>query len=1167
MPAHAQDSDVDLPPRLRTLNPGLPRWSDRQHPLITWLSALALIAYANSSSTQEVRPGATNPIQTPDQRLLFADHRVMLLGEATSGMIATEMHRNRDASDLVGPTRLARLPDVSIVAKMTNGRIISDGTNTRRGEDVAIASFHNGSQAGRLRVDLITGSQPDPSLQSNLEIWPPRLHQSETGYDTASPFYYGWLSFDIDVGELSTTTDDQDFAQDEVVVCYQAQAPGQSRGKDAWTLAVLDYTYVEDDGAVLITSADSRRVDHDAHPHWYPGSSVSCVAADIDGDGADEVVLAYAEVKDTKDHGSVLVEVFEYSNGGPSATRLEPIGSPVVLTPLANSSAPHAENPNVAGSLDLAAGDFNGDGRDDIAVAFAVWQGPSGAEADTRPGGKSWLPNVHILTGDDKARLQHRSTYAAPQQIADVIRVQVAPGLFEYDAKAAAGPLDFNRRQLGLVFNNGSRSKDFHAHILSVSDDLHSIKHKTSTVFSSWADPAFDNLRFSVTAGGFAGAADTKNPLWSLVVLNHMTNGSADYGRLLYAVRELHYLKAGLDGNLSHRRYLPGEEISNAWPLQQTLLGVTAWDRDGASLQLGSPLHIAVEQLTTAQHVIHEPPKHAYWWPPSATKASDGQIINVSRTENLNIELRDSRSVAYSTKHTHKTDWTIGGSLEFSAKNTATVGGDLEIAKAEESVTVEDKLKVQYSYNEKSEGYSEKFRDHTITTEGKTDADDLIRAQVFPLDVWRYPITGILLDNDLNPFFEFVIPGGDGRQRVVSGGGLSLEWYQPTHENGNVLSYPVLGSSFTPEDCCAKFQFASAAGELEAAIPFLDNHVENIGGTSATIDLRFSEKAGSGTSKSYTHSLKESNDFSISFKTTAQFAGTKEKFNGGAGFNLNNNNSWSDVDTANNATNSSTGFKLSKPAIDFNQSYNFAPVFYIAQDGTTKVTHAVDVESSVGSFWRDIYGQKPDPALNLPRRFSVVGSKLTVNERADAKKIRGFFLHRAELSPTGDYPLLAGAANDGERVRVEVRVYNYAIAKGFSNMGIAFEAVQYDEASNREVGERKPIDCGVGSVTRLTLTPRETKRAVCIWDTSGFGPAIPGAIQGYRIYVALDPENQIDELYDGTRGPGQNNEGWGEVAVANPAGRRTSLSRLQAASGPDGADVHAWDDALSLPGR
>ncbi len=1142
---------LTCPTPLRPFNPGLPTWPERQRPLVVWLSALVLILLAGIASAQDNRPGATNPIQTPDQRTLFADHGALVWDTTGVGL----WERNKQGSSLEKIRKIDwPLPPI---AKLSTGQIWLRPSGI---EDIATASYDRDKR--RLFVKpYLDGRWPIWKVEHYLDSWPRKWSYTD--------FSDGWFSFDMDVGELEPRVDSSGEGHDEVVVCYQGKQSGQDQGKDSWSLTVLDYTDVDPQDSTTwdrttVTTTDSLRVDQS--PEWstlYPGDRVACAGADIDGDGVDEVVLAYVKVAGFNDRGSVQVEVFDYTNNREQGTTLKQV-STLNFGPVGNRAAPNPDKPRIAGSIDIATGDYNGNGRDEIAIAVAEWQGLSDSTIG-EAASVSFSPSVHILASDSKGstQLTRQSTHVVSDGLKRTSRIQIASGLFIFDPDGATG-FNFNRRQLALVFNLDDRSNTrLQAQFFSVSDDLRSIEQITGANLPLQDDTRglLAPHRFSIAAGNFSGAVDINNPLWSLVISHWETTTSNSSATETGGPTTLHWLKLSPDKELTLQSRLTSSGLKDD---DQFLMPVTAWDAMGRSLQLGSPLHIAVDQLTTTQHVTQEPPKHAYWWPPSAIKASDGQIINVSRYPAFNVELRDSKNISYSTEHKSKTDWTVGGSTELTSKATAGFGEGIEgVAKAEASMTLEGTIKAGYSYNEKADDFEKSFLKQTITTEAATDADDFIRYQASSLDIWRYPIAGIELDNGLNPFYEFVIPAAD-RPQTRSIGGLSADWYQPLHENGNLLSYPALDSRFRPQDCCAEFKLVTDEGASAKRIPFFDNHVESVGGTSGTIGLQFSETAGSGSSKAWTHKLTGSVDVTTSAKVVGSFPGGKAEISGGLTLSTKGDTSWGDLDTASSETNNMSGFKLSKPAIDFNQSYNFAPVFYVAENGTTRVTHAVDVESSVGSFWRDVYGQKPDPALNLPRRFSVFGSKLTVNERADAKKIRGFFVRRAEQSENGDYPLLAGAAKDGDRVRLEVRVYNYAISKRFTNMGIAFEAVQYDKASNTEVGERRQIDCGVGSDTSTTLNPREHRLAVCVWDTTGFGPTAPGAIQDYRVYVTLDPENQIDELYEGTLGPGQNNEGWGQVALASPEARRGSLSLTPTASSAEGADVHAQADALSL---
>ena len=152
---------------------------------------------------------------------------------------------------------------------------------------------------------------------------------------------------------------------------------------------------------------------------------------------------------------------------------------------------------------------------------------------------------------------------------------------------------------------------------------------------------------------------------------------------------------------------------------------------------------------------------------------------------------------------------------------------------------------------------------------------------------------------------------------------------------------------------------------------------------------------------------------------------------------LHNSNSWSGMRTSESSTTSDTGITLNRSSGDSTQGYAFYPVFYTAQDGTIKVTHAAGVlESSTGrSFWAGLYGGKSDPALNLPSRFTPVYGPSNVligwapNYLSSRKKLRGFFLRNSTLNPVSDtYDLLSSTPLAGDKVRVEANVYNYSTA-------------------------------------------------------------------------------------------------------------------------------------------
>ncbi len=233
-----------------------------------------------------------------------------------------------------------------------------------------------------------------------------------------------------------------------------------------------------------------------------------------------------------------------------------------------------------------------------------------------------------------------------------------------------------------------------------------------------------------------------------------------------------------------------------------------------------------------------------------------------------------------------------------------------------------------------------------------------------------------------------------------------------------------------------------------------------------------------------------------------------------------------------------------------------------------------------------VYGKKPDPALNLPNRFSPLYSSQNVLNGWQAeidpirKKMRGFFLRKAELNPVmNDYDYLAQTpASDGsstgisagDKIRVEARVYNYSTGQTTGTIPVRFQAIRYDD----RIGEEVPFTtcpngatpdrghCTIGETNVSSLNTLQMTTAAIVWDTSGFGPTASTDSPQYHIYVILDPPDAqhpngvIDETYDsenpnivypgtvldaggGTHplpqgvDPGQNNEGYGMVTITH----------------------------------
>jgi hypothetical protein len=511
----------------------------------------------------------------------------------------------------------------------------------------------------------------------------------------------------------------------------------------------------------------------------------------------------------------------------------------------------------------------------------------------------------------------------------------------------------------------------------------------------------------------------------------------------------------------------------------------------------------------------------------------------------------------------------LGGSVEANA--SATVKTNVIPAKGE--VTVEGTAKIEYDYTDNSEEYDTHYGSRTETFSGQTNADDYLVALYQTFDIWRYRVYGVTPKDGsaTNLFYEIVLPGP---QREIPGGGLDVEWYQPRHENGNILSYPQLSrGTFTPEDM-GSFRLKDGTMKSE---PLIRATQQSWAGTSGGIELVYDDGTTATDTHYYDHKLSESLDVKATAKGEAGIFGNEAEVEASLAVNVHNSNSWGNTSVSESSSTGSKGLTLVKPPTDTTRGYFFAPVFYITRDGTVKVTHAVDMLTHKGgkTWWASHYGRQPDPALNLPFKFRMTdnsGDNWVLNTESNRKTMRGFFLRDAEVNEvTGERDYLDNAPTDGDEVEIVARVYNYSTAAMARGVKVLFQIVEYDDATDTEIGERSDL----GSVN-VSLNPREMKEVSIPWDTTGWGHTNANVAVAYRLYVVLDPDGQIDEIHDledewvadeGNSVTGGNNEGFGYVYVY-PAGTGHSSEPADYAANwlldENEPDIHMRDDSVAV---
>ena len=1167
-------------------------------PLILFLLSINVVAPPMEVTAQEGDPGATDPIVPSERRTLFPDQHALLAMPQNPNteqppVTYTDWARSSDLQSL--ELQEAFVPALQGLeeARASAGHILN-----QMNEQVAVAWYQSPTQKAdnTIVVDILTPSGDlDPNATSEVS---PAFATSRIFPTSPTP-----NSFDVAVGNLGQLIDEEGIGHDEVAVCYPT-GPNFIVPSLNVNVSVLDYTNLGEAGVVRTTATAPQVVNpfrfEDPNRRMFLDAAsdtmISCATGDINGDGADEIILAYLVIP-----GDLWVFVFAYNNEGENGPTLEQVGTGVRVRPIPNPTLPNFVSISFLSSIDVVTGDFNADGQLDVGVsAVPLGFGSEGGEPPQLLGS---YPAIYVFESDSLFNLSLKGTFASaeagitlesqfrngtgsyacrpagiappPQkQACETMRATLVAGLFKYHPPTG---FDFDRRQLAVVYNMPffmNQGGGLRALALEISDDLTTITPLGETI--TLAQQSCDTelcpsaQRFSVGAGGFVGAGNINQPQWSVVVTNweatrdgNVDGTAAGYYHAFW-LQTLPIEQNDDEGGFDlvwDEVLLDAQDIDGP---QNARLPTVAWDREGVSFYLGSPVQMVLYELVRTDYIIGEPPKHTYWWPPEATEVSTGEVFNVSRREQFYVELKDEEEVTYSEESKDVTDWSIGGSVTASAKASVTGGKDLGIASTSATGSVEVTAKVGYDYNENKEEYEKNYGEMNRTFTGQTNLDDFIVGELQTFDIWRYPVSGIPLEDDLNAFWEISFPG---RTVDDSSGGLSHWWYAPPYENGNILSYPPFtGNSYDPPDCCGDFTFIEDGQQVTKAIPFLNDVRLAFDGVGIEIELEFADGTGSGEKKTYEDKLSASLDVNAAYKTETKILGSKTTTETSVAANINNTNSWSSMSSSDASTNNSTGFTINKPAGNFNQSYFFLPTFYLAEDGTTKVTHAVDILGGGRTFWTETYGILPDAAFKLPRRFSPIRSEFGIivwvpNESVDAKEIRGFTTRFAEPDEAGTFPITAGAVTDGDLLRLEVEVHNYSLTQELSSLPILFEAVALNSDFSAK-GSAVPLSCEAGSILLLNLNPLEHKTAVCVWDTTGFGPGVPGLLTEYQILVTLDPDNQIQELYEGTVGPGQNNQGYGLVSVADPL--LTFMVPTPTAEVPQGADVHMDETAIAL---
>lgn len=485
------------------------------------------------------------------------------------------------------------------------------------------------------------------------------------------------------------------------------------------------------------------------------------------------------------------------------------------------------------------------------------------------------------------------------------------------------------------------------------------------------------------------------------------------------------------------------------------MMTIAAGDIQGRSMLLGPPTRVRVEGHIQPDIVLGVPPMHVDYIPPQA--GADPAVVNVSVAPQIAITNQQVKGFASTYNFGTGTSGTTTqqSTTSFTLSTKESVDDKVSYGVPDvASVSVSYKVAAQQTHDKTvSQKYQFTNSNQTSMT-ATTGLADRVWFAKKDFYVYTYPVLGQEVcpsgssgcpDSEKLPLLvhfsgpvEIEVATRDAN--VVTMDADGLEWYQPVHEPGNLLSYPWRVDVI-------KQEVAGLSALTNPQAEFVSP------GTSVT---SFSSTWTTGTTQdqSVGSSNKQSLDVSVSIAANASIEGFGA--NTSESFDVNASEAVSTLNTTASSVSESQGVSVDVPALSTDNwaiseyAYQFAGyifgqeppegTFDGSQPATDQQTSGIQqlrfAAQPTADLWELIYTQ-PDVALNHPERWSWDQKALVASLNApqmDAivtspfHAMRGFFITRvgdATAVPTGSQLTVAEA---GDQLALWTRVYNYSMA-------------------------------------------------------------------------------------------------------------------------------------------
>ncbi len=513
-------------------------------------------------------------------------------------------------------------------------------------------------------------------------------------------------------------------------------------------------------------------------------------------------------------------------------------------------------------------------------------------------------------------------------------------------------------------------------------------------------------------------------------------------------------------------------------------LPIVATDIQGRSFVVGEPTKVVIQDTDQPSVIAAMPPMHVDFVPPVGSK--DSILLNLST-------IPDGFRTVYETNQTetNQSSTTNATSWSFGARQTLEAAYEIGDVEAGLGVKFASTTRAAQDLKGVAENEHGTYSKADFNAFVKTGLADQIWYTASRFNIYVYPVIGQkvcpaakpkCVESEKVPLtIQFSAP--DKIEYNKTDGNL-IPWYQPPWEPGNVFSYP------------ATFE------QLQAIAPNLDQLSK--AQTSRTDTSTATERAT--WIKETTEGASTSFDQNYSFEQELSVSGAFGSVTGGATLNLSGSFGFSDLSKSATTLGKSAGIGVEKPGTFLtpsNYSYAFTPYIF-GQKKPASVVDEVPLDSDVqtfgllrsafvanparndaGSWWKQAYRSGPDVAVNHPSRWSwrevavenplppnclnvgfggtnmdcVYLSAPLPNDLWDSNfhVMRGFFISSA-LNP-GKGPQLT-TATAGDRLTLQARVYNYSFAPMplDSRVHVRFYAQRLDKDKHTFIGDGELVN-------------------------------------------------------------------------------------------------------------